>query len=378
MFWQQEYIRESVDMPLNSTYRINLPEHGWLGSLLIKIEGANKSGHGQDAPDWRVLDNITEISIMLNGATIAKSIRGDMVQALAFYDNGIAAPDIWRHYGENTQYGFFLVNFGRRMYDPLIGLDLSKFKNVELRIKNDAAAATEFSALTVSIMGQYLRESPVTSPIGFMRSEMWREWTTVQAETQYLHLPTEYPIRRIIVQARPALETNHHTKTNFYNLMQTLALSLDTAMTRVFDAGLDVLVKSNAFSYGKELITGGEVYGLDSDAIETGIGSMQKSAHGAGHATLGTDGTVIPTYQTTDSANTQNINTYTADQPMRSLWNGYGYHNTGVFKFDWDDDPNTWLDPKARATVNLNVSTRNAASAAGGTNRIILDRLVRV
>ncbi len=378
MFWQQEYIRESIAMTLNSTWRIDLPEHGILGALLIKIEGNNKTGHGQDAADWRVLDNITEISVMLNGATIAKALAGDAVQACAFYNNGIASPDLWRHYGANSQYGFFLLEFGRHLYDPLLALDLSKFKSVELRIKNDADSTTEFSALTVSVLAYYLREAQGAGPIGFIRSEAWREWTTVQAATEYLKLPTEYPIRRIIVQGNPGLDGGHHVKRNFYHMMEDIELSLDTGMTRVFKAGLDVLAKSNIYAYRHEIITGGEVYGLDSDAIETGIGSMQKSAHGATHATLGTDGTIIPTFQSTDSASTQNINTYTGDEPMRTLWSGVGYHNTAVFKFDWSDDPNTWLDPKARATVELDITTENNANAAGGINKVILERLVRV
>ena len=378
MFWQQEYIRESVDMTLNGTHRIDLPEHGWLGALMIKIEGNNMTGHGQDAANWRVLDNITAIEVVLNGATICKSIAGDAVQACAFYDNGIASPDLWRHYATNSQFGYFLIDFGRALYDPLIGLDLDKFKSVELRIRNDAAAATEFSALTLSVMAYFLRESPIQSPIGFMRTEAWREWTTVQAATEYLKLPTEYPIRRIIVQGRPALDAGHHTKRNFYHMMEDIELSLDTGMTRVFKGGVDVLAKSNIYAYQHEIITGGEVYGLDSDAIETGIGSMQKSAHGATHITLGTDPTVPPGFQATDSSNTQNINTYPTEEPIRTLWSGVAYHNTAVFKFDWDNDPNTWLDPGVRATVELDIATENNADAAGGTNKVILDRLVRV
>ncbi len=378
MFWQEQYIRESIALTLNSTYQLDLPENGILGALLIKIEGNNYTGHGQDAPEWRVLDNITKIEVILNGATICKSLRGDMIQATAFYDNGIVAPDLWRHYATNSQYGFFLLNFGRYLYDPLVGLNLAKFANVELRITNDADATAEFSSLTVSILGYFLREGPAAGPIGFMRTETWREWTTVRAATEYLDLPTEFPIRRIILQGRPALDGGHHVKRNFYHMMEDIELSLDTGVTRVFKGGIDVLAKSNIYAYRHEILTGGEVYGLDSDAIETGVGSMQKSAHGATHADLGTDPTVPAGFQSTDSANTQNINTYPTDEPIRTLWSGCGYHNTAVLKFDWDQDPNSWLDPKSRASVELNIITENNADAAGGTNRVILDRLVRV
>jgi len=377
MFWQREYIREGAALTLNSTYRLDLPEHGILSAILIKIEGTNKSGHGQGAHNWRVLDNITAIEVILNGSTVCKSIRGDMVQATAFYDNGVVAPDLWRHYGENTQYGYFLLDFGRHLYDRLLGLDLGKFKNVELRITNNASSTTEFGSLTVSILAFYLRDFGSASPIGYIRSETWREWTTVTDATEYLELPTEHPIRRIILQAIPAQGTASLNDTAFYNLMDDVDLSLDTGQVRVYKGGADEITKSNLYEYGRPIITGGEVYQTDTKGVDTGIGNVLKTAHGGGEVS-GTSVATIPAYEVTNSNNCQILGTYEADAPIRTMWEGDGYHNTAVFRFDYDADPFTWLDPKARATVNLNVHTRNSATADNGTNRVILDRFVRV
>jgi len=377
MFWQQEYIRKEIAITNNSTFRLDLPENGVLGSLLIKISALNVDAHGEDETNWRILDHITKMEIILNGATICKSLAGDLVQAIAFYDNGVSAPDIWRNYGAHEQTAYFLIDFGRYLYDPLLGLNLNKFKNAEIRITNDAAAATDLTAMTLSLLGFYMREGPASGPLGYLRTEEWREYTTVQAAIEYLDLPTEHQIRRIILQGRPALNTEFHVKRNFWHMMEDIELNLDTGQTRVHKGPLEELIKANLYAYRHEILTGGEPFITAGDAVETGIGQVNKSAHGAGHATALTAATIIHTVQSTDSSNTQVMNNWADNEPIRAMWSGCGYHNSAVLKFDWDEDPNTWLDPKGRATVELNIQTENNANAAGGTNKVVLDRLVR-
>jgi len=377
MFWQKEYLRQAIRMTLNSTYQLDLPENGILGSLLIKVEGANVNLHGVAADAWRVLDNITKMEIILNGATICKSLRGDAVQALAFYDNGIPAPDIWRQQGTETQYCYFLINFGRHLYDPRYGLDLSKFANVELKVTNNAALATEFSYLDISILAIYMREGAAGGPLGYMRSETWREWTTVQDSTEYLDIPTEHPIRRIILQAKPHQTTNEIDDTGYGNLMDDIDFSMDTGQVRIYKGGLTEIAHVNSFEYGQQIITGGVVNKTADHGVNTGLGAVLLRAHGAGSGT-GAGAAVVPTYTSLSSFSTQKPESAEANCPILSMWGGEAYHNTAVLRFDPDPDPSTWLDPRNRATVILNIHTRNTAVSAGGTNRVILDRFVRV
>jgi len=377
MFWQQEFIREDVTLTNEDTYRLDLPENGMLGSLLVIISATNVDAHGEDEYNWRVLDHITKIEIILDGSNICKSLPGDLVQACAFYDNGVTAPDIWRNYGAHEQTGYFLIDFGRYLYDPMLGLDLQKFKNVEIRITNDAASASDLTSLTCSLLAYFQREAQGGGPLGYLRTEEWRSWTTVQNETKYLDLPTEHLIRRIILQARPEVSTTFHVKRNMWHLMEDIELSLDTGQTRVYKGPMEQLLKSNLYAYRHEIITGGEPFTTAGDARDTGIGQVTKSAHGASHATATTEATKVPTVQATDSANTQVFNVWADNEPVRAMWAGLGYHNTAVLKWDWDQDPNTWLDPNARASVQLNIQTENNANAADGTNKVILDRLIR-
>ena len=67
MFWQKEVIRESVAMTLNDTYNLDLPDFGLLGSMLIRISGAEVSGLGQSGGAWRIIDFISKLEVILNG-----------------------------------------------------------------------------------------------------------------------------------------------------------------------------------------------------------------------------------------------------------------------------------------------------------------------
>lgn len=375
MFFQREYIRENVSMTLNETYREDLPEHGFLSALLVKIEGDQVTNYGQNGGDWRIVDKISKIEIMLNGATICKSLAGISLQACAFYDQLVSSPDNWRNYAANTQRAFFLLNFGRYLFDPLYGLDLSKFANVEIKITNTASSTTDFSNLSVSIMAVYLRES-AAGLSGYLRTEEWRKWTTVQDETKYLDIPSEHVLRRIILQAIPDLDGDNVAETGIQSLMNDIELTLDTGQVKVYKGGIDDLLRWNHFEYKTPLFTGGLAYMNVDKGINMGVGHTFMEAHGA--ATK--DGAVasgIATLEADRNDMTQKPEAYVADEPIPLIVAGVGYHNTAVFRFDQDSSPDSWLDPAKRKTVELNIHTRDLAAAADGTNRVILDRLVK-
>lgn len=375
MFFQREYLREAVSMTLNETYRVDLPEHGILNAMLFRISGGQASGYGQDGGDWRIIDKISKIEIILNGATICKSFTGIMAHAVSFYDQGVPAPDTWRNYATNTQWCYILVNFGRWLYDTEYGLDLSKFDNVELTITN-TATSSHFSDLTISVLLFYLREPVVATMAGYLRTEEWRSWTTVANATEYLDLPTEHILRRIILQAIPNVDGNNIEKTGMHNLMEDIALNLDTGVIRVYKGGLDDLMRSNLWEYGKPIITGGFPYLNPDKGYDIGLGYTLFGAAGAGSQD-GAGASTVPTIESGRTSFTQKAETFEGDHPMCAIFSGVAYCGTAVFRFDYLPDPTTWLDPAARKTVQLNIKTRNLSDAADGTNKVILDRLVK-
>ncbi len=374
MFWQREYVREARSLDLNDTYRLDLPNHGSLGSILLRLSGDDITGYGQNGGAWRIIDKIDEIEIIANGATIIKSIKGDMVQAVAFYDNKVVAPDSWRNYATNTQWCFMLINFGRFLHDTEYGLDLSKFDNIELRVKNSIDDTTDFSGLALTVMGIYLRDG--AAPFrGYLRTEEWRKWSTVRNETKYLDLPTEHILRRIIFQAVPNLDGNFVEKTGMNNLMEDIELNLESGKTKVYKGGIDDLLRDNYWSYGGMVVTQMSPYMNAGKGVNVGIGYVIGAVAVAATANNAV-ATTFPTLKHTQTAHTQEFENAIAGGAPGLICSGLGYHNTAVYRFDHDKDPSQWLDPETRKTVTLNIQTRDHADAADGENKVILDRLV--
>ncbi len=374
MYWQDEYIREGVSMTLNDTYRLDLPEHGLLGSLLIRISGSQVSGYGQADPDWRIIDEISKIEILLDGSDVCKSLTGYQVQALAFWDQGVMPPSTWRNYATNTQFCYILLNFGRHYDDRMMGLNLGRFNQVEFKLTNTATISL-FSDLTVSIQGHYLRDAGDRSFVGYLRTEQWRSWTTVQDETQYNELPVIHSIRRIMLQAIPNVDGSNVETTNMHNLMDDIDFGLDTGQVRVYKGGIDDLMRANLYSYGKLPIAGGFPYKTADQGIDISLGYTLLAVAGAGSQD-GAGAAVIPTLESGRTSFTQKGETFEADSPMTLMVAGLAPFNTAMFRFDTDPEPNTWLDPNARKTVKLDIHTRDSSSSASGFNAIILDRLV--
>lgn len=373
-FLQREYVREGVAMALNETYKLDLPEHGLLTSLLIRISGNEISGYGQSMHDWRIIDRITKVAVLVNGATICKSLTGYQVQALSYYDQGVITPGDWRNYAANTQNEYLLVNFGRYMGDPELGLDLSRFANVELQITNNATAA-EFTSLSVTVLGIYLRGTQAGQFKGYMRTEEWRSWTTVSDETKYNDLPVEHIIRRILLQAIPDQDANFINETNMVNLMDDIDLGLDTGQVRVFKGGIDDLMRENYLDTGKAAIVGGQMYGVTDKGTDFSLGRPLIFVHGS----VSKDGavsTVIPTLTADELNGTVTPESVEADSPINVLSIGMAPFYTAQFDFNLGWDSANWLDPNQRKTVKLDIHTRSGAAYADGRNAIVLDRLV--
>ena len=379
MFWQREYVRENIALAVAGTYKLDLPEFGLLGSLMIRITGTQAAGQGLGGYDWRIVDKISKITVLLNGATIAKSLTGFEAQALAVHDQGVMPPSEWKNGNLEMQSEYFLINFGRYLFDNEVGLDLAKFKNVELQVENTATVAT-YSDLTISILGFYMRDPLTPSFAGFMRSEEWRSWATAPDLTAYNDLPTEYPLRRIMVQAIPALPAAGGSGieiTGLHNLMDDISLSLDTGVIRVWKGGLDDLIRENYLDMGKVLISTGAAYRTAKHGIQTSLGlvlggaTSQLSDTGAAPATLAS-------LEADRNSSTQNPTSYELSQYLGFVFVGLAPFATGLFRFDYDYNPSSWLDPNVRKTVKLDIHSRNHVDVTAGRAAIVLDRFVRV
>jgi len=375
MYWQREYLRENATMSRNDAWREDLPSHGLLGSILLRMSVPGVAAAFAETLKWRIIDYISKIEVIGDGSQVIKSINGTALNAIQFFDQGVTHPDYWHSYATGTKWCHVLINFGRHLFDTEYGLDLDRWNNVELQITNDATSSEFGDDISLSVLQYFLRDAPGVSFKGYFRTEEWRTWTTVANETKYLELPIENRIRRIIMQAIPDVDSNNVEETAMHNLADDVELSLKTGVLRVFKGGIDDLMRENFFDYGRELLSSVNYYMSADYGRNVGIGYVTMATAGAGSQD-GDVATAVPTLEGRRTSFTQKPENYEADTLIAGLCRGMAPENCVVFRFDRPDDASAYLDPDVNKTVKLDVHTRNSSSAADGTIRVILDRLV--
>jgi len=376
MYHQFEFLRQGATLAVNSTYRLDLPETGYLSALLLHVYGGGVTDSMNATEKWRIPDYLSKIEVIANGSTILKSYTGQLARYLTWRAGGISSPDKFFNYGSSTQRFHFMIPFGRTLFDPTMGLDLSRYNSVELQITNDATASYYASGFSADVACVYQRDTAGNPYSGFLRTEEWRKWTTVAAEWKYLDLPTELPIRNIIIQTLPDVDANNVAETTPYNVAYSIKCNLQTGLLKVFDGSLRDLWYLNAFRHGRDLVVPLEPYTSDAKGIHTGLGQTL----GMGGVALSHDGsqsTYPPDMVPGEDSSTQERQCDADSDQTSLLLYGLSLENCAELAFDQPDEAAGYLDPERQKVVQLNIQTRDSASAADGTIRVILDRLVR-
>lgn len=373
MYKQYEYLREGVMMTRNQTYRLDLPKTGLLSSLLFKLSAPCVSGATLSVANWRLEDYLSKVEIIANGATIIKSLDVSALNFLSWLRQGIVHPHYWRNYATNTQFAYFLINFGRFIGDPNFGLDLARFDSVELRVTNVATSTYYGDDITASILQTYMRDMPGTFN-GYLRSEEFRKWTTVQNETQYLLLPSEYPIATLALRCVPT-NTNGVFATNPQNLADSIDFSKKGRTAQIFLGGFDDLMVQNYLERGAEVLVGGQLDGTADYGKPVSV-ARGFNWSGISGSKDGAVSSVIPTIEADPTDGYIKPEAREADSPIMFMYRGMGYEYFSWLHYAETLAQGELLDAKAEGEVNLDVHTRDASTAASGTNTVILERLV--
>ncbi len=373
MYYQYEYLREGVTMTLGQTYKIDLPEQGLVSGIFLKLSAPCTSGATLADELWRLQDHLGTLEVIANGATIIKSAPWKVFEAIQRLKTKVSPLNAWRNYATNTQFEYLLLPFGRYLWDKEFGLDLAKYDNVEFRLTNSSSATYHSDNITASILLAYMRENPGGFR-GHIRTELWREWTTVANEIKYHTLPTEFPYAGIHLRALPDTTTGK-ADTGFANLMTDIDFKIGGGTKQVFKGGLDDLALIKHYEGGVE----GLVSGMADVTADKGIGVSLGRVLGWSGISGSKDGavsTVDITMEADATDGTISFEAREADSPIEFILRGYAYQHMVPLFFSPNLDPDTLLVPTQAGEMTLNIQTANAASAADGTNQIILERVV--
>jgi len=380
MFWQREVLRDAVSMTFNQTYELDLPKSGILGSLGLYLSSTQNGAPFLTAVKWRLIDYISKVEIVGDGSEVIKSYDGRQALACGFFDQGVVPLSMWRHYSNTPHRQDLVINFGRKLFDDVFALDLSKFDQVKLKITNDATS-TEFSTdIDVTVLAYWLREAG-GAPLGYFREEEWKTWAPAAAAVEYSDLPTALAIRRILLRGRPAVDTaDAKNNSSMTRLLSDIDFTLRTGQTRVYKGSGEVLGHFSIPEMGVYPETMTHIDRTDEYGYEVGIGYVTNGVKSPGTYTDAPAAfpNTVGAADVQDSA--QEIKNRTADSPLEAIFRGFGFmHNVPLFVAQ-KPDLSDMLDPEAQKVVKVDITCQSGTTVTGTSsnaqNAIVLSRLV--
>jgi hypothetical protein len=380
-YWQREVLRDAVSMTFGQTYELDLPKNGLLGSLVLYIS-STQNGYPflSTQPKWRLIDYISKIEIIGDGAEVIKSLDGREALAEAFYDDGQEPPSMWRTYSNTPHRQWIPIHFGRHLLDELYGLDLSRFDQVTLKVTNDATS-TEFSTdIDITVIAYWLRDA--MGPFGgYFRDEVWKSWLPVAAATEYSDLPVALPIRRILLKALPARDTaDCKNNSTMIALMDDIDFTFKTGQVRVYKGNLNNLGMLSILELGRFVETRGNIDKTADYGFECGVGYVLQGL-GAGQADASGTSTALSNMMQDVQDSAQESGYRCATGMLAWVTRGFGYMHTVPLYIARKPDLSDLLDPEANKVVKVDIHTTTGLTLTGtghnAENAIILSRLVR-
>ena len=198
------YFEQSLDDV--GTKIIELRTAAPISAIRLDFKGTNGS---TDNIDNRLNDVITKIELV-DGSDSLLSLSLKEAQALEFRRTGhmpFMRPGESNSGGQEEQ---VLLLFGRHLWDPEIYMDLSKFRNPQLKITTNIAAIRAHgvdgflsNSLKVTIDLLVIEEGAAEA-VGFMMAKKIYGFTSGTSGDERVELPSDYPFVNLMVRAYAA------------------------------------------------------------------------------------------------------------------------------------------------------------------------------
>jgi hypothetical protein len=196
MNYRTATIQSPTDLGPSGTQTIDINVKDVISRLIITFS-RTKSKHSMDAEPWKDMPKIE----LVDGSDVLHSMNGGENQALCMYDRRAPCMNHGQHLSACSEFDVFGIDFGRYLFDPSLAFDPKRFANPQLKITwNEALSDTGVTANGLAVYAECFDEK-VPSPIGFLMSK--EHWNAAKPTSgyEYVDLPTDYAIRKMILQA---------------------------------------------------------------------------------------------------------------------------------------------------------------------------------
>lgn len=315
---------------------------------------------GSVTPAAHPVQSISKLEIV-DGSDVIYSLSGAEGHALNIFE--APAPMItWLYWSiGGTPRIVINIDFGRYLWDPELALDPKQFKNPQIRITWNEATWDGTCTDHSFQMHAHVFDEKQISPVGFLMMKNIKSYVGVSGAHEYTALPTDYPIRKLMVQGWRA---GYNTR----NVVTDLRLSEDN---------------------DKRVPISGEIYNLNS-FLQQMVGQCE-DIH---HVTIGTaakwifvtpgdtyEVQVQPENQTYAnqaagiSGNKVQLKSATGNVNVLVHVKGRDPHNCVCLPFGRQNEIDDWYDVTKIGGLQLRL--KGGGGAASGTTNIVTQQLRR-
>lgn len=184
----------SADAITAGTKTLDITVKDVISRIHIQVKATN-NGNVPTAHPAAIISKIE----MVDGSDVIFSLSGAQAQALEFYDTK-RTPFCTNNYLNGAMnITNYQLRFGRHLWDPILALDPTKFRNPQLKIThNYAAGGCTPNAATLEVVLDLFDEKEV-KPTGFLMNKELMSYTLSGSANEYVDLPTDYKLRKLLV-----------------------------------------------------------------------------------------------------------------------------------------------------------------------------------
>ena len=185
---------ESIATATTKTLDITLKDV--ISRIGIQVKATN-NGMVPTAHPANILSSIE----LVDGSDVLFSLSGKETLALNFYDQR-KTPFCINHYIHQVMnITFYTIDFGRWLYDPILALDPTKFRNPQLKITHNLAAGGSVpDAATLEVVADVFDDKKAV-PKGYLMSKEQVSYSLSGGSNEYIDLPVDYAMRKLLIMS---------------------------------------------------------------------------------------------------------------------------------------------------------------------------------
>lgn len=330
---------------------------------ISRIEIYFKTTKSKNSMDSYAHKNISNIQLV-EGSDVLFGMDGGQAQALAIYDRPAPTMSHGQHLTSNSEFDVYPIDFGRHLWDAQLAFNPLAFRNPQLKITWNEAISDTGVTTNEAVVVAYCFDEKVISPIGFlMAKEHWATTMGADGTYHYVDLPTDYPIRQLLLQG-------YYAGYEPWYQIEDARLSEDNLKRTVWDWNIERYCRAMKGIWRpveEELISAASSSGANFYLTPT--------AYWAVLAAIGHGATLNPYMDS--SYGRGGLFTFYGDNNIQfaAIIRGYLPNHCVQFPFGNPEDMDDWYDVTSKGSVQLRLESGSAGTSGSGA--VVLQQLRR-